>query len=193
MTAAISDLCQKDGSTPSGRTPLQPRGETQDWRSILPRIARENLDPPFRQILDELMAEALLNSGNLDELLDRLMRIPRVESSPRNIRLIETIAMSRLASFDAGQSIERPLDLWDQVIRRPWPRDHLFPAQFMHRLGALVDSCPPAARDIYHQRLLQAKSDLSLNSGDSPCVELVYEELKRVEAATWRASVRFSR
>jgi hypothetical protein len=191
LTAAISDLCQNDDSVPSRGTPVPPPRESRDWRSILQTIARESVNLPLRPILDELMSDALLNSGNLDQLLEWLMRIPPAECSPRNCRLIETVAMSWLANIHAGRSITPALDLWDEVIRRPWPGGQEFSAEFTHRLGALVDACPPSAHERFRLRLVEARRFLSLNSQHSPSVELVNEELKRLDAAARRESVQF--
>ncbi len=154
-----------------------------DWRSVLLKINREQLTPLLRPVLDELVADALLSAGSQDRLLDWLLRIPDAESSPRNNRIIETVAMCRLAYLDANRSITPALDLWDKVIRRPWPDAEVFLTQFSQRLGALVDACPPTARERYHQRLVEAKRFLLLNPPGSPCVELVDDELKRLELA----------
>jgi hypothetical protein len=153
-----------------------------DWRSVLLEINREQLVPPLRPILDDLAADALLSVGSQDRLLDWLLRIPWAECSPRNNRMIETVAMSQLAYLDASRALTPALDLWDKVIRRPWPGGEVFPAQFILRLGALVDARSPSARELYHQRLVEAKKFLFLNLPGSPCVELVDQELKRLEA-----------
>jgi len=120
------------------------------------------------------------------------LRIPPPECSPRIGRTIETVAMSRLANLAGSQSITPALDLWDEMIRRPWPNDQAFPAQFTQRLGALVDANPGPARELYRQRLVEAKRFLSLNPQRSPCVDLVNDELKRLDTTPARVTDRVS-
>ncbi len=183
LTAAIGGLCHKEDSATPGNSPDQSREGPEDWQSILIKIDREQLDPPLKPILDELVTDALLNAGDQKRLLDWLLRIPPAENSPRIGRTIETVAMSRLSSLAGSQSITPALDLWDELIRRPWPDVQTFPAQFTQRLGALVDANPRPARELYRQRLVEAKRFLSLNPQRSPCVDLVNDELKRLQTA----------
>ena len=83
-----------------------------DWHSILLKIDREQLDPRLKPILDELVADTMLNAGNQERLLDWLLRIPPAECSPRNTRTIETVAMNRLAHLGGSQSVAaRPRSL----------------------------------------------------------------------------------
>jgi hypothetical protein len=183
LTAAIRGLCQNDVSAPAVNASVQIREEPVDWQSILLKINREKLDPLLKPFLDEVVADTLLNAGNQERLLDWLLRIPPAECSPRDDRTIETVAMSRLANLAGGQSITPALDLWDELIRRPWPNVQAFPGQLTQRLGALVNANPRPARELYRQRLVQAKTFLSLNPPRSLCVDFINDELKRIEAA----------
>ena len=183
LTAAIRGLCHKEDSATPGNSPGQPREEPEDWQSILIKIDRELLDPLLRPIFDELVTDTLLNAGDQKRLLDWLLHIPLAECSPRIGRTIETVAMSRLSNLAGSQSITPALDLWDELTRRPWPNGQAFLAQFTQRLGALVDANPRPARELYRQRLVEAKRFLSLNPPRSRRVDLVNDELNRLDAA----------
>ena len=183
LNAAIRGFRQKEESAPLSTSPGQAREEPVDWQSILIKLNRDQLDLQFRTILDELMADTLLNAGDQQGLLEWLLRIPPAQCSPRNGRTIETVAMSRLSYLAANQSLTPALDLWDELVRRSWSNVEVFPAQFTRRLGALVEANPRPGRELYRQRLVEAKSFLSLNPRRSPCVELVNDELKRLETA----------
>ncbi len=192
LTAAIGGFCHKEDAATSGNSPGQSRENPEDWQSIVIEIDREQLAPPLRPILDELVTDTLLNTGNQQRLLDWLLRIPPPECSPRIGRTIETVAMSRLASLARSQSITPALDLWDELIRRPRPNDQAFPAQFTQRLGALVDANPGPARELYRQRLVEARRFLSLNPQRSSCVDLVNDEFQRLDTTPARVTDRVS-
>ena len=168
LTAAIQDLCLPGNPEPS-----------ETWTSVLLKIDRQQLDPRLKPVLDELMIDTLLNSGRADGLLDRLLRIPPVSCSPRNSRLIESLAIHRLALLASSHSVPPALDLWDRLIRRPWPSAE-FPTQFTHRLGTLVDASPHPARELYRQRLVRAQNSLPRGERPSTCVNLVDAEVKRL-------------
>ena len=178
-TAALRALCQPDGLATRGVTPDPDRLEPDDWQKVLLKINRQQLDLRLKPILDELVTDTLLNAGNSEALLDWLLRIPPAASSPRTGRTIETVAISRLASLAAGQSLTPALDLWDQLIRRPWPNSE-FPAQFTQRLAALVDASPRSARELYRQRLEKAKDFLSRSEPQSRWADLINGELNRL-------------
>ncbi len=182
LTAAIGNCCHDEDAATSGSSPGQ-SGEQkpEEWLSILVKIDRQQLDPSLRPILDELVTDSLLNAGDQQRLLDWLLRIPPSACTPRVGRILETVAMSRLASLARGQSSTPALDLWDELIRRPWPRDQTFPAEFTQRLGALVDASPGPAREHYRQRLVAARRFLSPKPQSSPWVNLVNDELKRLD------------
>ena len=168
LAAAIRNLCQPGDPVPS-----------EIWTSVLLKIDRQQLDPRLKPVLDELVTDTLLNAGRADTLLDRLLRIPPASCSPRNLRTIEFAAIHRLAMLAASHSVPPALDLWDRLIRRPWPSAE-FPTQFTHRLGAVVDASPRPARELYRQRLLKAQNSLPRGEPHSPCVDLVDAELKRL-------------
>jgi len=192
LTAAIGGFCHKEDAATPGNSPGQSVEELEGWESILIKIDRAQLAPPLKPVFDELVTDTLLHAGDQKRLLDWLLRIPPPECSPRIGRTIETVAMSRLANLAGSQSITPALDLWDELIRRPWPNDQAFPAQFTQRLGALVDANPKPARELYRQRLVEAKRFLSLNPQRSPCVDLVNDELKRLDTTPARVTDRVS-
>ncbi len=193
LSAAIGGFCHDENAPPSSSSPGQSREQKpEDMQSILIKIDRAQLDAELRPILDELVTDTLLNAGDQQLLLDWLLRVPPPACSPRMGRTIETVAMSRLASLARSQSIAPALDLWDHLIRRPWPDDQAFPAQFTQRLGALVDANPGPARELYRQRLVEARRFLSPNRQRSPCVKLVDDELKRLDTTPSRVTDRGS-
>jgi hypothetical protein len=181
LAAAIRALCQEpDPKVPSDRS--GERGQAlADRRATLLEIDRRKLDPPHRPVLDELVTDTLFSTGDLDRLLSWLLRIPPAESRPRNERAIETAAVFRLAELSTSRSIGPALDLWDALIRRYWS-DQTFPVQVTRRLGDLVNASPRPVKDLYRQRLAQAKRDLSFGRSPSPSIGSINEELKRTEA-----------
>jgi hypothetical protein len=188
LTAAISALCQAQGSgKPGDSSARSPSGAT-DLRSILIKIDRPQLQPRLRPVLDELVTDTLLNAGDEEQLLEWLLQIPPAECSPRVWQAIETIAMSRLVSLAGSRSVTPALDLWDELIRRPWLAGSEFPAQLTQRLAALVDSNPRGSQDLYRERLIQSARFLALNPERYPHAALVKDELKRLETSPARGS-----
>jgi hypothetical protein len=118
-----------------GSPPADPRGG--EWLSVLRRIRRDGLDPRLRPVFDDLLIDALSESGAFDELHARLARIPAEECRPRVWEALESGAMTRLARWardrDPARGFARVLDLWDEVIRLPWPAGWEFPAQITPR------------------------------------------------------------
>jgi hypothetical protein len=183
LTSAISALCHAQGEEVPP-TPLdRPREDAIDWQwhRVLTAIDRRTLDPTLRPLLDELLADSLLNTGETQQLLERLLTIPLAESSPRAAQAIETLAMSRLHKLASDRSLSPALDLWDVLIRRRWPSNSGFPAQLTGRLAALVDQDPSRYREPYRHRLIRLADSLSTNSQSSLLADLIVGELKRLE------------
>jgi hypothetical protein len=111
------------------------------WRSTLMQIPRERLDPRLRPAFDELIADALSQSGEWDDLQARLSRIPPDQRRPRVWAALETGAMFRLARAardpNPEQGRARIRGLLDEVNRSTWPPGSAFPAQFAERVAAL--------------------------------------------------------
>ena len=126
------------------------------------------------------MIDSLLHSRSEDRLQTWLMRIPPDQRRPRVWMTLEWLAMSRLASFASTAQIAPALDLWDDVMRRPWPARSEFPAQFTERLAAMVDADAPRNLEPYHQRLTRAARSFA-SIAEYPHAALVRNELQRVE------------
>ena len=56
-----------------------------DWRAVLRQVRRDGLDEGQRTIYDELLIDALEGVGALDELQNRLARIPPEEAGPTGL------------------------------------------------------------------------------------------------------------
>ena len=97
--------------------------------------------------------------------------------------MIETLAMGRLARLASAREFGPAFDLWDDLIRRPWPAGSGFPAQFTERVAALASSNSPRTLASYRDRLTRAARDLAARPERYPHAGLVETELKRVEAA----------
>jgi hypothetical protein len=92
-------------------------------------------------------------------------------------------AMSRLARLANARELRPELDLWDQLIRRPWPAGSEFPVQLTERLAAVVNLDARRNLEPYHQRLIVAVRALAANPDLYPHAGFLKDELKRVETA----------
>jgi hypothetical protein len=141
LTAAIAELCHSDNSWKPRKnaavTSTRPR-----WRSILLSIDRQQLEPVYRPVLDDLVIDSLLHSSSEDHLQTWLTQIPPDQRRPRVWMTLESLAMSRLASFASTGQITAALDLWEALMCH-WPARSAFPTQFTERLAAMVDANPP--------------------------------------------------
>ena len=90
--------------------------------------------------------------------------------------------MSRLAELAGSRSLPQALDLWDALIRRPWPSGSEFPAQFTHRLAALVDRDPSHFLPPYRERLRRVAASFEANPERSSLTTLLQGELKRLDS-----------
>jgi hypothetical protein len=93
--AAIGELVASRPAAGRGDPPAEPR--RLEWRSVLGRIRRDRLDPGLRPAYEDLLIDAMRESGAFDELQSRLARIPADERRPRVWQALESGAMSRLA------------------------------------------------------------------------------------------------
>jgi hypothetical protein len=189
QNAALAELCHAEDSGKNTGSLSQDSARMVDWTLILTSIDRGRLDPGLRPVLDELIIDRLLSTGEESRLLQWLLKIPPQECRPRDWQTIETLAMRRLGGPDARLSITSSLALWEVLIRRPWPEDREFPAQLTERLSSLVNASGPSGRQMYHQRLGQLARELSRAANDDPRPGLLDAELKRLEggsAGPWR-------
>ena len=128
------------------------------------------------------MIDSLLHSRSEDRLQTWLLRIPPDQRRPRVWMTLEWLAMSRLASIASTGKIAPALDLWEALMRRPWPLGSEFPAQFTERLAAMVDTDAPRNRELYHQRLTRAPNIRRIPSILTP--PSIRNELERSRACS---------
>jgi hypothetical protein len=127
------------------------------------------------------MIDTLLHCGGEGRLWDWLAKIPPEDCPARLVRTIETLAMGRLARLAATRELGPALDLWDQLIRRPWPAGSEFPAHLTERLAAMVDS-NSRSLEAYRDHLSRAALDLAASPGQYPHTSVVRSELERLDA-----------
>jgi hypothetical protein len=134
QAGGASAIAPAGGAPAAGRT-------VRDWRAVLKGIRREQLDRRLRPIWDELLIDALSQSGEWDELASRLARIPPAELRPRAWAALENGAVFRLARAardpDRRRARDRARQLLDEVARSPWPGGSTFPSQFAARAEAI--------------------------------------------------------
>jgi hypothetical protein len=172
LDAAIRSLCRGDARRPADRA----------WRTALEAIDRRGLGPSERAVLDELLIDTLLHSGDAERLLGLLLKIPVAESSPRAGFAIETLMMGRLTNLAASGSSEGALAVWDAMIRRPWPAGSSFPADLTERLAGHMKS--PPDRALYLRHLKEASATLAGRPPLAGAEAVVRKELERLLAPT---------
>jgi hypothetical protein len=159
---------------------------TVAWLSELRAVRRERLLPRLRPIYDDLLIDGLEEIGALAELQARLAEIPSDECGPRVWMAMERCAVGRLAQFagtgSSSDSFAGALDLWDEVIRLPWPKGCEFPAQFTERVAALIAVDPSRRREPWLARLSRAADALPAEPGRFPHAAVVEAERRRIES-----------
>ena len=195
--AVIAELTARAGAEPADPARLGglrslsqgPGSPAADLRRterllVLGRIRRDRLDPRLRPVYDDLLIDVLSESGAWDELQARLARIPPAECRPRVWEALENGAMARLARWaqdrDPARGFARLLDIWDEVIRLPWPAGWEFPAQITERVAALAESDASRLQP-WRDRLLQAGNELALSPRQFRQAVIAAERL-RIEA-----------
>ena len=176
LTGAIAGLCRSENDLRSNHNAVATSAEQLRWRSILLSMT-PRLEPINRPILDELVIDSLLHSRSVDRLQTWLLRIPPDQRRPRVWMTLERLAMSLLARFATTAEIAPALDLWDDVMRRPWPTRSEFPAQFTERLAAMVHADAPRNLEPYHERLTRATRSFA-SITEYPHAALVRNELR---------------
>ncbi|MGC8644465.1 MAG: hypothetical protein ACP5XB_31765, partial [Isosphaeraceae bacterium] len=178
LAAAIATLCRPDRDVEGSVHNSASHHEPPPWLAVLATMDRHRLDPTLRPVLDELMIDTLLSRGDLTRLFDWLKSIPPDECGARLRDAIETTAMSRLAALVCEQSVSSVLDLWEEMVRRPWPAGSPFPAQLTGRLAEIVATDPARYREPYRQRLIRTAAVLGSGQGR----EMLATELNRLES-----------
>jgi hypothetical protein len=157
-----------------------------DRLSVLRRIRRDRLEPHLRPLFDELLIDALREIDAFDELRSRLARIPPDQRGSRVWQAIETAAAARLAQLardrDSARAFARALDLWDEVVRQPWPAGWEFPEQLTARVAAMAEADARRRLPPWHDRLRHALDDLAARPGPSPHAVSLAAERTRIEA-----------
>jgi hypothetical protein len=184
LDAAIAELAA--ARPPEGRIATIADPRPADWRTVLRRIHRGQLDRPSRRVYDDLLIDALRENGELDELQARLASIPAGERGSRVWQAIEAGAMARLARMaHKGHSpadFARVLDLWDGVIRLSWPEGSEFPAQLTKRVSALVEADASRRMVDWLDRLNKAAAEVAGRPGQFHVVSVVTAERDRIVA-----------
>ena len=181
LSAAIAELCHSGSVGKSPRNDVEMPANFPLWRSVLVSIDRRQLEPINRPVLDELVIDTLLHSHPEDQLQLQawLARIPPDQRRPRVWMTLEWLAMSRLASLASEGQLAPALDLWEGVMRSPWPARSEFPTQFTERLTAMVAGSPHNLPP-YHVRLTHALQSFA-GIAEYPQAGLIRHELERVE------------
>lgn len=153
------------------QTGTAPRQKT-DLPGTLLGIARDRLEPPFRPLYDDLLADTLFQAGRTAELIDRLSRIPPAERSPAVRRHLETAQTAALQRAASTNNFRQALSLWGDVIRARGSRD--FARVFTERVGRLADT--PVKRAEWQSRLRASQRA----NADPDNAAVIEAELKRV-------------
>ncbi len=141
---------------------------------VLRAIRRERLTEPFGPLFDELLTDVLLRDDRLDELHERLTRIPPGQRSASVRHVLEWCQVSRLRSLVTDHDADRAQALWDEVIRSGAPESFLTP--FTARVASLADT--PARRASWRNRLQTARRSLDR----SHAAAVIDAELKRLDS-----------
>ncbi len=184
LDAAIVEL---EANLPvDDRSPSLAGSRQPERLSVLKRIRRNQLERSLCPIYEDLLIDALRDSGELEELHLRLTRIPPDERRPVVWQAIENTAMARLSQMaqdrDPGRGFARALDLWDGMIRLSWPADPDFPAQLTERVSAMAEADAPRRLAPWLNCLRKAGPELGARPGPSSLATVIAAERARVEA-----------
>jgi hypothetical protein len=179
--AALVELCQSSGKEADLVVTDASRTIRVEWRANLPAIDRTSLSPASRTALDVLVADSLLHAGETARLLDWLLALPPEACSPRTWRLLETAAMIRLHELSRGEALSRAIQLWDSVVRRPWPPGTVFPRWFTQRLAAMVKTSHSMDRRTYIERLSHTAQELAVRPQVFRHAPAIQAELKTLD------------
>ncbi len=144
LQASIAD------SAPSARI------STGAIADVLRVIQRERISEPFGPLFDGMLTDVLLRDDRLDELHERLTRIPPGQRSASVHHVLEWCQVSRLRALTTDHDADRAQALWDEVIRSGAPESFLTP--FTARVASLADT--PARRTSWRNRLQTTRRDL---------------------------------
>ncbi len=166
--------------------PLASSRPGTDWPKVLATLPRDRLEPRKRAILDTLLIDALTRSGDWDELVSRLTRIPAAELTRRDWIAIETATMQRLAraarDSDGERGFTHALDLWDEAIRRPWPAGSDFPEWITRRVANLAEADESRRLPAWRDRVRRASGEMAGDRVRYPHALVVAAERARLES-----------
>jgi hypothetical protein len=191
LDTAIGNLTKpltRNHSAGNGKGPQTETGQYRavEWLSELRAVRRERLLPRLKSIYDDLLIDGLEETGALVELQARLAAIPPDECGPRVWSAMERSAMGRLARLagtgSSSDSLAGALDLWDEVIRLPWPKGCEFPAQVTERVAALIAVDPSRRCEPWFARLSRAVDALTAEPGRFHQAAVVEAERRRIES-----------
>jgi hypothetical protein len=157
-----------------------------DWLAVMRQVDRARLEPSNRAVHDELLLDALSQTGDFDACYSLLARIPPDDLSPHAWQALETLAMSRLAQLDPdadrARGFAKALALWDDLIRLPWPERSDFPAHVTARMTSLARADASRWLAAWCDRLGRASAELATRPGASSRAAAVTAAHTRVRA-----------
>lgn len=120
-------------------------------------VDRGGLDAGRRAKLDALLIDRSLAAGDVDGLLDRLLRVAPDDRSPVVWRAIETAAFDRLDAAIGDGRFDDALNLWAGFASGPWGLETDLPGELT---GRLADSLPPERIPDFRRRLVEVRDGL---------------------------------
>lgn len=124
----------------------------------LTSLDRDRLDVARRATLDALLIDRSLAGGDVEGLLDRLLRIPGRSRTAAVWSAIETAAFDQVAERLRDDRFGEAVDLWFRIIVGPWPPTSNFPAEITRRLADAADA---TRLPTFRRRLAEARDRLA--------------------------------
>ncbi len=160
------------------------------WHKALRDIPRERLAPRLRGVLDDILIDALGQTGEWDELRSRLVKVPPGELGPRAWIAIETGTMQGLAragrEADAERGFTRALDMWDEAVRLHWPGGSDFPDWMTRRVANMAEADAGRGLPAWRDRLRRTADEMAGDRARFPYVLVVAAERVRIESRLGR-------
>ena len=179
LDAAIFDLVHET-------TKVAERPSHEGRLAVLRRIRRDRLDRSRRPIFDDVLIDALSETGDWEEMHARLARIPDAECGPRVWQALEAETTARLAQAamdrDPVRGFNRALEVWDSAIRLAWPARSDFPAQLTQRVAGLAQFDASQRLKLWLDRLRLTGDELAAMTRPMPHAAVVAAERTRVES-----------
>jgi hypothetical protein len=151
---------------------------TPEVLRALDDLDRGRLDVGRRAKLDALLIDRSLAAGDVEGLLDRLLRIAPAERSPTVWRAIETAVFDRLAAHLREERFDEAMNLWARIASGPWRPETDLPGELTRRVA---DSLPPARVSLFRQRLVQVRDGLESSTIPADRRRMLDETLRTVD------------